>query len=102
MSLKALRTDVHESIFNPGYCPSPPEPQVNWSKHAKLLNVDPQKIQKQRPVKEWTPAHVSQFVQTLPGCSDKSNIFKQEVMSFQHVNWHSNKINRVCLGLPYQ
>jgi hypothetical protein len=77
-----VRSDVHDSVFRPGYAPSVKNIPVTKATHAKLVNWDSveEKFDTSlESVKKWSPEQVRSFAQQVLGLNDKGNSFVDEV-----------------------
>ncbi|XP_014205179.1 lethal(3)malignant brain tumor-like protein 3 [Copidosoma floridanum] len=72
---KQFRTEIYQSVYHPGYNPTPPDTQQLWAKHSGALNKVVAK-QTTNPLR-WSNEEVVKFVQSLPNCKDLGNIFRQ-------------------------
>ncbi|XP_034934772.1 lethal(3)malignant brain tumor-like protein 3 isoform X2 [Chelonus insularis] len=74
ISDKQLRTELYQSVYNPGYNPLPDAPHV-WAKHSNALNrvVSKQNTNPRR----WSNEEVIKFIQSVPNCKDVGSIFRQ-------------------------
>lgn len=73
---KQLRTELYQSVYNPGYNPLPNAPHV-WAKHSNALNRVVAK-QTTNP-RRWSNEEVIKFVQSVPNCTEAGNIVRQNV-----------------------
>lgn len=73
---KQLRTELYQSVYNPGYNPLPDSPHI-WAKHSNALNRVVAK-QNTNP-RRWSNEEVIKFIQSLPNCKEVANIFRQHV-----------------------
>ncbi|CAB3381180.1 Hypothetical predicted protein [Cloeon dipterum] len=81
---QSVRSDVHESVFRPGYAPSVKNMPVAKATHAKLVNWS--KIEGKFDlsidgVKKWTPEEVCSFADQVLGAADKPKKFVEENIS---------------------
>lgn len=73
---KQLRTELYQSVYNPGYNPLPDAPHI-WAKHSNALNRVVAK-QNTNP-RRWSNEEVIKFIQSVPNCKEIGNIFRQHV-----------------------
>ena len=73
---KQLRTELYQSVYNPGYNPLPDSPHI-WAKHSNALNRVVAK-QNTNP-RRWSNEEVIKFIQSVPNCKEIGNIFRQHV-----------------------
>ncbi|XP_020278016.1 lethal(3)malignant brain tumor-like protein 3 isoform X2 [Pseudomyrmex gracilis] len=71
---KQLRKELYQSVYNPGYDPSPNAPHV-WAKHSNALNRVV--VRQTTNPRRWSNEEVIKFVQSLPNCLETGNIFRQ-------------------------
>lgn len=73
---KQLRKEIYQSVYNPGYNPTPEVPHV-WAKHSYALNrvVSRQSTNPRR----WNTEELIKFIQTVPNCKDVGNAFRKHV-----------------------
>ncbi|XP_043506914.1 lethal(3)malignant brain tumor-like protein 3 isoform X3 [Frieseomelitta varia] len=71
---KQLRTELYQSVYNPGYNPLPDSPHI-WAKHSNALNRVVAK-QNTNP-RRWSNEEVIKFIQSVPNCKEIGNIFRQ-------------------------
>nr|XP_050851740.1 lethal(3)malignant brain tumor-like protein 3 isoform X1 [Vespula vulgaris] len=71
---KQLRTELYQSVYNPGYNPLPDAPHI-WAKHSNALNrvVSKQNTNPRR----WSNEEVIKFIQSVPNCKEIGNIFRK-------------------------
>ncbi|XP_059475248.1 lethal(3)malignant brain tumor-like protein 3 [Neocloeon triangulifer] len=77
----SVRSDVHDSVFRPGYAPSVKSMPVSRATHSKLVNwssIDGKFDTKADSVKKWSPEKVSSFTEQVIGAKDKTKIFIDE------------------------
>ncbi|XP_014468814.1 PREDICTED: lethal(3)malignant brain tumor-like protein 3 isoform X1 [Dinoponera quadriceps] len=74
MSDKQLRTELYQSVYNPGYNPLPDAPHV-WAKHSNALNRVVAK-QNTNP-RRWSTEEVIKFIQSVPNCKDIATVFRK-------------------------
>lgn len=73
---KQLRKELYQSVYNPGYDPSPNAPHV-WAKHSNALNRVV--VRQTTNPRRWSNEEVIKFVQSLPNCLEAGTIFRQNV-----------------------
>ncbi|XP_015121178.1 lethal(3)malignant brain tumor-like protein 3 isoform X2 [Diachasma alloeum] len=71
---KQLRTELYQSVYDPGYSPLPDAPHV-WAKHSNALNRVVAK-QNTNP-RRWSNEEVIKFIQSVPNCKDVASIFRK-------------------------
>lgn len=73
---KQLRTELYQSVYNPGYNPLPDAPHV-WAKHSNALNrvVARQNTNPRR----WSNEEVIKFIQSVPNCKEVAHVFRKHV-----------------------
>ncbi|XP_017878427.1 lethal(3)malignant brain tumor-like protein 3 isoform X2 [Ceratina calcarata] len=71
---KQLRTELYQSVYNPGYNPLPDAPHI-WAKHSNALNRVVAK-QNTNP-RRWSNEEVIKFIQSVPNCKEIGNVFRQ-------------------------
>ncbi|CAG5109207.1 Similar to L3MBTL3: Lethal(3)malignant brain tumor-like protein 3 (Homo sapiens) [Cotesia congregata] len=71
---KQLRTEIHQSVFNPGYNPLPDAPHM-WAKHSNALNRVVAK-QNTNP-RRWSNEEVIKFISNVPNCKEVGSIFRK-------------------------
>ncbi|XP_076393048.1 lethal (3) malignant brain tumor isoform X3 [Megachile rotundata] len=71
---KQLRTELYQSVYNPGYNPLPDAPHI-WAKHSNALNRVVAK-QNTNP-RRWSNEEVIKFIQSVPNCKEIGNIFRK-------------------------
>ncbi|XP_043500389.1 lethal(3)malignant brain tumor-like protein 1 isoform X1 [Polistes fuscatus] len=71
---KQLRTELYQSVYDPGYNPLPDAPHI-WAKHSNALNrvVSQQNTNPRR----WSNEEVIKFIQSVPNCREIGNIFRK-------------------------
>lgn len=73
---KQLRTELYQSVYNPGYNPLPEAPHI-WAKHSNALNRIVAK-QNTNP-RRWSNEEVMKFIQSVPNCKDIASAFRKHV-----------------------
>lgn len=81
---KQLRTELYQSVYNPGYNPLPDAPHI-WAKHSNALNRVVAK-QNTNP-RRWSNEEVIKFIQSVPNCKEVGSIFRKHV-SINNTNQH--------------
>ncbi|KAK0089357.1 hypothetical protein PV325_007702 [Microctonus aethiopoides] len=71
---KQLRTELYQSVYNPGYNPLPDAPHI-WAKHSNALNRVVAK-QNTNP-RRWSNEEVIKFIQSVPNCKEVGSIFRK-------------------------
>ncbi|XP_063975981.1 lethal(3)malignant brain tumor-like protein 3 isoform X2 [Diachasmimorpha longicaudata] len=71
---KQLRTELYQSVYDPGYSPMPDAPHV-WAKHSNALNRVVTK-QNSNP-RRWSNEEVIKFIQSVPNCKEVASIFRK-------------------------
>ncbi|KAG8037319.1 hypothetical protein G9C98_005529 [Cotesia typhae] len=71
---KQLCTEIHQSVFNPGYNPLPDAPHI-WAKHSNALNRVVAK-QNTNP-RRWSNEEVIKFISNVPNCKEVGSIFRK-------------------------
>lgn len=79
---KQLRTELYQSVYNPGYNPLPDAPHI-WAKHSNALNrvVSKQNTNPRR----WSNEEVIKFIQSVPNCKEIGNIFRKHVSFIKYL-----------------
>lgn len=77
-----VRSDVHDSVFRPGYAPTVRNLPVTKSTHARLVNWDNVEGKfdlSLEGVKKWSSENVSGFAEQVICSKEKSQVFVDEV-----------------------
>jgi lethal(3)malignant brain tumor-like protein len=77
-----VRSDVHDSVFRPGYAPSERNLPVTKTTHAKLVNwgnVEGKFDLSLEGIKKWSSTDVSSFAEQVIVSKEKSQVFLDEV-----------------------
>ncbi|XP_043269397.1 lethal(3)malignant brain tumor-like protein 3 isoform X2 [Venturia canescens] len=71
---KQLRTELYQSVYDPGYNPLPDAPHI-WAKHSNALN---RVVAKQHTnPRRWSNEEVIKFIQSVPNCKEIGSIFRK-------------------------
>lgn len=82
-----VRSDVHDSVFRPGYAPSVRNLPVTKSTHAKLVNwgnVEGKFDLSLEGIQKWSSEDVSSFAEQVIAPKEKPQVFVDEVSFFPH------------------
>lgn len=78
----SVRSDVHDSVFRPGYAPSVRNLPVTKATHAKLVNwsnVEGKFDLSLEGIQKWSSEVVSSFAEQVIASKEKSQVFLEEV-----------------------